>query len=63
MSAVSASLTERRHAKAETEHLREFYMLWCQMHAVMNESDIEREKQEAAQQLIDKAKVMREFYS
>lgn len=64
MSAVSASLAEKRHARAEVDHLREFYLLWCDMHMTCGSTAATlAEKQQTAQTLVDKAKNLKEFYS
>ena len=64
MSAVSETLSEKRHARAEADHLRQFYLLWCDMHMTCGSTTATlAEKQETAQALVDKAKVLKEFYS
>ena len=57
-------LAERRHKAAETEHLRVFFVRWCEMHRLINDKDAPaQDKQRAAQDLIDQANKVREFYA
>jgi hypothetical protein len=59
---VSETLTDRRHKMAELEHLRIFFIRWCEFHRLcaMNEREaLER----AAEALHSQAKLLREFYA
>lgn len=63
MSYVSETLADKRHQKAELEHLRVFFMRWCEMHRIcaMNDAS-DDDKRWAAQALTEQAVKMREFY-
>ena len=64
MGTVSETLNEKRHTRAELEHLREFYIRWCNMHMTCGSTTATlSEKQESAQTLVDQARVLKEFFS
>jgi hypothetical protein len=60
MSQVSDTLADKRHQKAELEHLRVFFMRWCEMHRMAAAND--RETPAAAQALTEQALKLKEFY-
>lgn len=60
---ATQELAERRSKLAEVEQLRTFYMLWCQMHATLNDKEAESEKkQQASQRLVEQAHKLKAFY-
>jgi hypothetical protein len=63
-SIVARALDEKRHAKAELEHLQKFFLLWCEMHAAIADKEASLYvKQEAAQALTDQARKLKVFYA
>jgi hypothetical protein len=60
MGQVSDTLADKRHQKAELEHLRVFFMRWCEMHRLIIAGDAEAKT--AAQALTEQAHKLREFY-
>ena len=59
---ASETLAVRRHKQAEMDHLRTFFMRWCEFHRLCatNERDA---IEVAAEALAQQAKLLREFYA
>jgi len=63
MSKVAETLAEKRHEKAELEHLRVFFLRWCEMHRLIADaSSTMDDRREASQDLVDQAHKLKEFY-
>ena len=61
---ASETLADRRHKQAELEHLRVFFMRWCEFHRLCGMSAAHRADIEAAaEELAEQAKLLREFYA
>jgi len=60
---VADTLAEKRHARAETELLRVFFLRWCEMHRrIADEAESMQARQQAAQELTEQAHKLKEFY-
>ena len=62
MSHVSESLADKRHTKAELEHLRVFFLRWCEMHRRIAAAEGMEACKEAAADLTEQAHKLKEFY-
>jgi len=59
---ASDTLADRRHKLAELEHLRVFFMRWCEFHRVCGAND-RPAIEAAAESLHQQAAKLREFYA
>lgn len=56
-------LADRRSKAAELEHLRTFFLRWCEMHRrIADKAETMENRKRAAQDLTDQAELLKEFY-
>ena len=63
MSKVAETLETKRHEKAELEHLRVFFLRWCEMPRLIADQSVDDlDRKLAAMDLTNQAHKLKEFY-